>query len=330
MNFLLSLFAVLLVTAAAWSAVYCEWVKLFIACAMPYIAGMLFIFGTLYRVIQYGRTPVPFRIPTTSGQQKSLAWIKSDSFESPHNSAGVMGRMFFEALFFRSLFRNTKFELAQGPVLAYGSSKFLWLGGLLFHWSFLIIILRHLRYFAEPVPIVSTLIQNIDSIFEIGLPPLFMTDVLIVVALIYLIMRRLTNPLVRYISLMSDHFPLILILSIIVSGILMRHFLKVDLFEVKKYALGLVNFSPAVPKGVGGIFYIHLFLVSALAIYLPFSKLIHFIGVFLSPTRNMANTNRMRRHINPWDYPVKVHTYEEWESEFRDKLKASGYELEKE
>jgi nitrate reductase gamma subunit len=129
---------------------------------------------------------------------------------------------------------------------------------------------------------------------------------------------------------MSDHFPLILILSIIVSGILMRHVGKVDLFAVKKYALGLVSFSPVKPDGVGVMFYIHIFLVCALASYLPFSKLIHFAGLFLSPTRTMANTNRMRRHINPWDYPVKVHTYEEWEGEFRDKLKASGYELEKE
>jgi hypothetical protein len=38
----------------------------------------------------------------------------------------------------------------------------------------------------------------------------------------------------------------------------------------------------------------------------------------------------MRRHINPWDYPVKVHTYEEWEDEFRPMMKAAGMPLEKE
>jgi hypothetical protein len=52
-------------------------------------------------------------------------------------------------------------------------------------------------------------------------------------------------------------------------------------------------------------------------------------GVFLSPTRNLANNNRMKRHINPWNYPVKVHTYEEWEDEFRDKLEAAGMPVEK-
>jgi hypothetical protein len=56
----------------------------------------------------------------------------------------------------------------------------------------------------------------------------------------------------------------------------------------------------------------------------------HMGGVFLSPTRNLANTNRMKRHINPWNSPVKVHTYEEWEDEFRDKIKAAGLPLERE
>ena len=39
--------------------------------------------------------------------------------------------------------------------------------------------------------------------------------------------------------------------------------------------------------------------MSALAAYFPFSKLMHMAGVFLSPTRNLANNNRMVRHVNP-------------------------------
>nr|NIP42934.1 menaquinol oxidoreductase [candidate division Zixibacteria bacterium]NIR65035.1 menaquinol oxidoreductase [candidate division Zixibacteria bacterium]NIS16995.1 menaquinol oxidoreductase [candidate division Zixibacteria bacterium]NIS46820.1 menaquinol oxidoreductase [candidate division Zixibacteria bacterium]NIT53366.1 menaquinol oxidoreductase [candidate division Zixibacteria bacterium] len=78
------------------------------------------------------------------------------------------------------------------------------------------------------------------------------------------------------------------------------------------------------------MFYIHLFSVSVLFGYFPFSKLMHMGGVFMSPTRNMANNNREKRHVNPWDYPVKTHTYEEWEDEFRDVMKAAGMPLEKE
>ena len=63
-----------------------------------------------------------------------------------------MMRMALEILLFRSLFRNTKAELRKGPRLVFEESKFLWLGALAFHWSFLLIFLRHLRFFLEPVP----------------------------------------------------------------------------------------------------------------------------------------------------------------------------------
>jgi nitrate reductase gamma subunit len=57
--------------------------------------------------------------------------------------------------------------------------------------------------------------------------------------------------------------------------------------------------------------------------------MIHAPGVFLSPTRNLANNNRARRHVNPWNYPVKLHTYGEWEDEYREAMKGVGIPLEK-
>jgi len=65
-------------------------------------------------------------------------------------------------------------------------------------------------------------------------------------------------------------------------------------------------------------------------VFIPMSKLMHMAGVFLSPTRNLANDNRMNRHVNPWNAPVKVHTYEEYEDEFRDKMKLAGLPVDKE
>jgi [DsrC]-trisulfide reductase subunit M len=95
--------------------------------------------------------------------------------------------------------------------------------------------------------------------------------------------------------------------------------------------MGLISFKPAMPaETIGVIFYIHLFLLSVLFAYFPMSKLVHLGGVFLSPTRNMANNNRMKRHVNPWNYPVHVHTYEEYENDFRDKMKNAGIPVEKE
>src|SRR5205814_300515 len=114
----------------------------------------------------------------------------------------------------------------------------------------------------------------------------------------------------------TDYFALALLLCIAISGIWMRYFARTDVVEIKQLALGLTVFAPVVPKQASAMMLIHLTLVSTLLAYFPFSKLVHMGGVFLSPTRNLANNNRMKRHVNPWNYPVKVHTYEEWEEEF--------------
>ncbi|MDY7031182.1 MAG: sulfate reduction electron transfer complex DsrMKJOP subunit DsrM [Thermodesulfobacteriota bacterium] len=297
---------------------------------IPYAALVIFFFGCVLRVRKWAKSPVPFRITTTCGQQKSHPWIKSNNLESPYNTFGVIGRMALEVLFFRSLFRNTRAELRDGPRVVYGGTKWLWLAGLVFHWSFLLIILRHLRFFTEPVPIFVNLLEGMDGLFELGVPTLYMTDIAIVLAVTYLFLRRVVIPQIRYISIAADYFPLFLILGVALSGVLMRHFFKVDILKVKELATGLFTFHPVVPDGIGVSFYIHLFLVSALLIYFPFSKLMHMGGVFLSPTRNMPNDNRSNRHINPWNYPVKVHPYAEYENEFREKMKAAGLPVEKE
>jgi nitrate reductase gamma subunit len=296
---------------------------------IPYGAFLAFLAGVTYRIILWAKSPVPFRIPTTCGQQKSLPWIEPAPLESPSNTTGVFGRMVLEVLFFRSLFRNSKVEVREGKPI-YGGAKWLWLAGLAFHWSFLIIILRHFRFFFEPIPAWINLLASLDGLFEIGVPTLFLTDGLLLVSVTYLFLRRVAIPYLRYISLPADYFPLLLILSIGLSGFLMRHVYKVDLYKVKELVLGWVRFHPQVPEGIGWVFYLHLFLVNALLAYFPMSKLVHMGGVFLSPTRNLANDNRMRRHINPWNYPVKVHSYEEYEDEFRDKMKAAGIPVEKE
>lgn len=297
---------------------------------IPYAAFITLIIGIIYRVLQWGRVPVPFRIPTTAGQGKTFPWINSNKIDNPFTSLGVIIRMAFEVLLFRSLFRNTKAELREGPKLSYGSTKWLWLGGLAFHWTFLIILTRHLRLFFEPVPGLIKILESLDGFFQVGAPVLYITDLIFLGAVTFLFLRRVIIPQVRYISLAADYFPLFLIGAIGFSGVLMRYFFKTDVVGIKQLTMGLITFSPVVPTGIGIIFYIHLFLVSALFAYFPLSKLMHMAGVFLSPTRNLANNNRAVMHVNPWNYPVKVHTYEEYEDDFREKMKAAGIPVEKE
>lgn len=298
---------------------------------LPYTAIVVFIAGIVYRVIKWASSAVPFRVPTTTGQAKSLPWITHNKVESPYTGWQAVGRVLSEVFLFRSLFRNTSSELSRDKRLVYGSSKWLWLGALVFHWAFLIVFIRHFKYFVEPIPGWISSIQWVDSFFQVGLPVIYMTDGALLAALTYLFLRRVAQPYMRYLSMPGDYFPLLLIGAIAVTGVLMRYTpLRADIVDVKALATGLVTFHPVVPAGISTIFFIHLGLVSSLFIYFPFSKLLHMPGVFMSPTRNLANNNRSRRHINPWNYPVKTHSYEEWEDEFRDVMKAAGLPLEKE
>ena len=298
--------------------------------AVPYVAVVMLLAGLSYRVMSWAASPVPFRIPTTCGQQKSLSWIKQEKLENPHNTLAVIGRMALEVLLFRSLMRNTKTKLTADKNLVYATDIWLWAGAMAMHWALLLILIRHLRLMTNPVPICVTFLEAADGFLEVGLPVIYVTSVLFLAGLAYLLLRRLTNPQVRYISLPGDYFPLFLLLGIGISGFCLRHCFKTDVVAIKELTLGLVGFAPTVPPGISPLFFGHLLLVSVLLAYLPLSKLTHLAGVFLSPTRNLANNNRRVRHVNPWDYPVKVHPYDEYEDELRDKMKAAGLPVEKE
>lgn len=299
-----------------------------LAVVLPYAALLMFFLGVSYRVVKWARVPVPFRIPTTCGQQKSLSWIKASWLESPYTTAGVIARVASEVLLFRSLLRNHRSEL-HGARLVYAPTKWLWLGALAFHWSFLVVLVRHLRFFLEPAPAAVLALQALDGFFQVGMPVVYGSGVILLGALCFLLARRVVLARVRYLSLPADFFALALLISIAGSGILMRYFTRVNIAEVKRYALGLATFSPVLPAGAGPLFYVHITLVACLLAWFPFSKLMHMGGIFLSPTRNLANNSRMRRHVNPWNPSVQFHTYEEWEDEFRDKMKAAGLRVEK-
>jgi nitrate reductase gamma subunit len=296
---------------------------------IPSLAILLFVGGMVMKVLGWSKSPVPFRIPTTCGQQKSLDWIPHSKLENPHTPLQTVGRMLLEVLFFRSLLRNTKADLVDGKRLVYRTDHLLWVAGMLMHWSFLIIIVRHLRMMTNPVPGFVTFLEATDGFLEIGLPVVFITTLTFHAGLLILLYRRMTNPQVRYISLIGDYFPLLLLLAVGISGIWMRHLEKVDVVAIKELMVGLFHFAPVVPEGISPVFYGHLFLVSVLLAYFPFSKLTHMAGVFMSPTRSMASNNRAVRHVNPWDYPVKLHTYEEYEDELREKMVGAGIPVDK-
>jgi len=93
------------------------------AVIIPYLAFGVFFFGFIAKILKWARSPVPFRIPTTCGQQKSLPWIKQNKIDNPSSKAGVVARMALEVLLFRSLFKNTKADLHEGGKLTYQWEK---------------------------------------------------------------------------------------------------------------------------------------------------------------------------------------------------------------
>lgn len=330
MKALVSLIAVLLLALIAYAGASVSGMRFLFGVIIPYAAFIVFVVGMVVRVLIWASSPVPFRIPTTTGQQKSLPWIKHSIIESPSTGLGVIARMALEVLFFRSLFRNLKTQVGDGKQVTYGEAKWLWAAGLAFHWSFLIILVRHMRFFIEQVPAAITMIEGLDSFLQVGAPLFYMTDAVILASVTYLFIRRIGIPQVKYISLIADYFPLFLILGIAVTGVLLRYFTKTDIVSVKVLAMGLMSFKPVVAETIGPMFFTHLFLLSVLFAYIPLSKLMHLGGVFMSPTRNLANNSRMKRHVNPWNYPVHLHTYEEYENDFREKMKGAGLPVEKE
>jgi nitrate reductase gamma subunit len=332
-----SFIAVIVLFLIAWAgtAIGLQWV---FGVIIPYLAVLVFIVGFILKITNWSRSAVPFRIPTTGGQQKSLPWVEHSKFDSPTTKWQVVVRMALEILTFRSLFRNTRMRLKEGSKVSYQLEIFLWVGALAFHYAFLTVAIRHMRFFTEPVPVFVQLLENVDSFFrmeflfpglQFGLPGVYLSGLVLLLAVLYLFSRRIIVAQVKYISLASDYFPLLLIFGIAFTGILMRYVIKIDVAAAKALTMGLVTFRPTVPDGVGTVFYIHLFFVSILLAYFPFSKLMHLGGIFLSPTRNLTTDTRAKRHINPWNYPVPVHTYEEYEDEFRDKMVEAGLPVDK-
>jgi nitrate reductase gamma subunit len=328
-NYSYPLLSVIVFFLLAYIGVEAAGLEVLFGVIIPYLAFLTFIIGFVYRIMDWARSPVPFQIPTTCGQQKSLPWFDHSKIENPTNTFFVIVRMFLEIFCFRSLFRNTKAEIKEGGKLSYEMEKWLWLGAITFHYSFLVTLIRHLRFFTQPIPFFVTLTETLDGFLQVGLPGIMISGFVLLAAVFYLFLRRILISQVKYISLVSDFFPLFLIMGIAISGILMRYFAKVDVTATKELAMGLVTFRFTVPEGIGGIFYVHLFFVSILMAYFPFSKLMHLGGIFFSPTRNMAANTREIRHVNPWNYPVKVHTYDEYEEEFREKMIEAGVPVEK-
>jgi nitrate reductase gamma subunit len=215
--------------------------------------------GVLYKIFVYARTPQPLKIPTTP---------------APTTRLGVLARIIREITVFESLLK---------------SNKWIWLFGWIFHFGLLLVVLRHLRYFTEPVWVWVALLQPFGIYAGFAM----------LAGLLGLWARRFLVDRVRYISSFSDHFMLALLVAIAASGLAMKYLAHTDIIALKAFFLGLLLFEWQ-PLPADLLLLTHLGLVAALMIVFPMSKLLHAPGVFFSPTLNQVDNPREHRHVAGW------------------------------
>jgi nitrate reductase gamma subunit len=224
-----------------------------------YAAAALLVAGLVVKIRGYARTPAPLLIPTTP---------------APTTTGGVALRLTREVVFFESLFKG---------------SKWTWVFSWLFHVSLLLVLLRHLRYFQEPVWAPIVFVQFFGT----------WAGLTMVAGLTGLWARRFLVDRVRYISTPSDHLHLALLVAIGLSGLTMRFVAHTDIVAVKAFMLGLMRFDIQ-PLPADPFLLLHLTLVAVLMIVFPISKLLHAPGLFFSPTRNQVDNPREARHLAAW------------------------------
>jgi nitrate reductase gamma subunit len=137
------------------------------------------------------------------------------------------------------------------------ASGLLWFGSLLFHISFLIVTLGHLRYFTDPVPLWVVDLQTCGVIAGYILPA----------SVIYLLSIRIFSKKDRYLTY-DNYLILGLVLLISITGLLMRLVFRPDLISIKEFSYGLLSFRPTTLQD-GYLFVVHLLTVLSLVLLLP-------------------------------------------------------------
>lgn len=229
---------------------------------LAYLVLGIFLIGFFNRIRIFAQSPAPLKIPVTS---------------APVTRFGVVKRLFFEVVFFNSLFK---------------SDKIAWAGGIAFHGALVAVLIRHVRYFVDPLPAIFAHYQIVGIVAGLAM----------VGGLGLLFLRRLLIDRVRYISSPADYLWLLLLLAIGGSGLLMTFFFRPDVVHIKAAMTDLWTGASLPPiTSIGDLLFVaHLGMVGLLMVLFPFSKLMHLGGIFFCPTRNQVDNPRERRHVAAW------------------------------
>ena len=217
---------------------------------LPFITIIAFLGGMLYRFRVWLKLPVP----------------AMTLFPAPKN--GTFLGVLKETFFFPGLFKT---------------DKIFWSGAWIFHILLALIFIGHIRVFTDFPKLWAAIGLTPEGVDTMSATSGGGAGVLIFILTLYLLLRRITIQRVKEISSLGDYIALLLVLAILLTGNFMRFGEHFDLNLTRSYFTGLFTFSVSAQLN-NNVFLLHFFLAQLLIIYIPFSKLLHFGGIFFSQT----------------------------------------------
>ena len=220
----------------------------FVGGVLPYVTILVFLIGMAYRFRSWFTTPQPGKMTL---------------FPAPKSMGSSV---IAETFFFPSLFRG---------------DKVLWAFAWIFHATLALVFLGHVRVFTGLADrMLMSLGMSPDAINTMSSSVGGAAGIVLLATGVLLLLRRMTIKRVREISGVPDFFALLLLIAIIGTGDLMRFGTHFDLAQTHEWTWSLLTFSPKVPQN--GMFLVHALLAMLLIIYIPFSKVLHFGGIFFT------------------------------------------------
>ncbi|UCD18266.1 MAG: respiratory nitrate reductase subunit gamma [Candidatus Zixiibacteriota bacterium] len=219
---------------------------------LPYFTVIIFLVGIGYRFYIWIKAPQPGAITL---------------FPAPSGGADSFFAIVKESLLFPGLFKG---------------DRFLWAAAWIFHVTLALIIIGHVRVFTDFPGLWAALGINADSMSAISGG---IAGVTITICALLLIVRRLAILRVREISSFSDFMIMLLIMAILATGNAMRFGEHFDLNMTRSYFSALATFSlTSSLMPANQMFTLHFFLAQILIMFIPFSKILHFGGIFFTQT----------------------------------------------
>ncbi len=230
-----------------------DWFSYLVAGIMVYAAVAILVLGMIYRVYQWLGAP--------------KARLKTGVFPKPGGGAARWGQVAVDSFIFPQALK---------------ADRTIWIFTILFHFALLGAFVGHLRLAHEFTPLLSLL--GPEGMDQFALWSGGVMGVLLIVALIYYLFRRLASPY-KEVSVPEDFILLFLLILVVVMGDHMRFIGKIHAADYRIYFQSLLVFKPAFPKVLADsptkwALVFHVLFANLLFMYFPFSKLVHVIATF--------------------------------------------------